>query len=134
MPIQSHRGLETFAVMQPGFAVETVPVSPSLYADLVRDFAGFADHALVAVHDFSSAWTHWERHPAGDEIVFLLSGSARMRIRIDGQDEEVELAEPGDYLVVPRGAWHTATTSTGARMLFITPGAGTENTADPGAD
>ena len=33
---------------------------------------------------------------------------------------------PGDYVIVPRGTRHTARIRKPARMLFITPGEGTE--------
>lgn len=34
--------------------------------------------------------------------------------------------QAGAYRAIPRDTWHTAKT-TGCRMLFITPGQGTEN-------
>ena len=65
---------DTFAVLTPGLAVQPVPVTPGLYQDLDTDFAGFTGHVLIAVHEFSGDWPTWEVHPAGDEIVMLLSG------------------------------------------------------------
>jgi hypothetical protein len=38
-----------------------------------------------------------------------------------------ELTEPGAFVVVPKGTWHTARTAAPTRMLFITPGERTEN-------
>lgn len=121
--------LETFAVLRPDLSVQTVPVTPTLYPDLDADFDGFRGHVLVAAHEFSSDWPSWEQHPAGDEIVVLLTGAARMVLRTTVGDKTVELAEPGSYLVVPKGIWHTAQVSVPTRMLFITPGEGTENRA-----
>jgi hypothetical protein len=37
------------------------------------------------------------------------------------------LRDAGSYVVVPKGVWHTARTSVATRMLFVTPGEGTEN-------
>jgi hypothetical protein len=37
------------------------------------------------------------------------------------------LAEPGQYFIVPRGAWHTARPRVATRLLFVTPGQGMEN-------
>jgi quercetin dioxygenase-like cupin family protein len=34
---------------------------------------------------------------------------------------------PGDTVIVPRGAWHTAKIAGTTSMLFITPGEGTLN-------
>jgi hypothetical protein len=39
-----------------------------------RRFAGFKGHVLVATFAFDADWPTWERHPAGDELVCLLSG------------------------------------------------------------
>ena len=68
-----------------------------------------------------------ERHPAGDEIVCLLSGDVKMVLDRGGAEEVAGLRDPGSYVVVPKGTWHTARTSVPTRMLFVTPGEGTEN-------
>jgi mannose-6-phosphate isomerase-like protein (cupin superfamily) len=129
----AHQILETFAVLKPDLGVATVPVNPALYETLDRDFDGFKGHVLVSVHEFSQPWATWERHPAGDEIVLLLSGRATMLLRTADGDESIRLEEPGTYVVVARGIWHTAQTSEPTRMLFITPGEGTENRENPTA-
>ena len=46
-------------------------------------------------------------------------------------DESVSLSEPGHFVIVPRGTWHTARVNTEAQMMFITPGEGTENREQP---
>lgn len=117
----------TFAVLKPGLSVETIDVSPSLYDDLDARFDQFKSCVLVSSHEFSADWPTWERHPAGDEIVVLLSGAATMVLRTDAGRAMVELTEPGAYVVVPRNCWHTAHVAQSARMLFVTPGEGTEN-------
>ena len=43
------------------------------------------------------------------------------------REEHVQLNTPGEFVMVPRGVWHTARIATRASMLFITPGEGTEN-------
>lgn len=118
---------ETFAVLEPDLSVETVDVSPTLYDEVDARFDQFRSCVLVSSHEFSADWPTWERHPAGDEIVILLSGAATMVLRTDSGQVVVELAVPGACLVVPRNCWHTARVAQSARMLFITPGEGTEN-------
>jgi quercetin dioxygenase-like cupin family protein len=66
-------------------------------------------------------------HPNGDEIVCLLEGRVTFVLERHGREERLELAEPGAYVLVPRGTWHTAKTSTRCRMLFITAGEGTQH-------
>ncbi len=122
---------DIFAVLKPDLSVDTVPVSPTIYDELDRNYDNFKSHVLIASHRFESDWGVWERHPAGDEVVVLLSGRVRMVLRKDSGDESVELAEPGAYVVVPRNTWHTAYIDEPTSMLFVTPGEGTENQTDP---
>jgi len=39
----------------------------------------------------------------------------------------VSLNQVGEYVLVPKNTWHTAKVRKPSRMLFITPGEGTEN-------
>lgn len=123
--------LETFAVLKPDLTVDLEKVTSTIYQDLDAKYDSFRAHTLVSIHEFESAWNVWERHPAGDEVVVLLSGSVTMTIRKDGKVEVVTLNEPGECVVVPRDLWHTAETTEPTRMLFITPGEGTENSENP---
>ena len=81
----------------------------------------------MSAFSFDSDWDTWEMHPAGDEIVCLLSG--RASFELEGRGHVGELTRPGEFLIVPRGAWHTAHTTVPTTMLFITPGEGTQDKA-----
>lgn len=116
-----------FVVLGPDQAATAMPVSPSLYEELDTRFNSFKDHWLVAVHSFDADWPSWEVHPAGDEIVVLLSGEVTLVLNNNGGDQAIELNMPGSYVIVPRDTWHTARIGAPSRMLFITPGEGTEN-------
>ncbi len=118
---------ETFAVLKPGMGVDRVDVTPELYASLDAKYNNFKDHALVACHEFHDDWSSWERHPAGDEIVVLVSGTATLVIRSETGDESYALFKQGDFVVVPKNTWHTAKITEPTTMLFITPGEGTEH-------
>ena len=126
-----HDLAKTFAVLGPRLDVTTVALTPSLYEDLDRDFDRFRGHVLVSQHSFDRDWPTWERHPAGDEIVVLLSGRAEFVLDRGGRHETIRLAEPSSYVVVPKGTWHTARIAEAATLLFITPGEGTENEVRP---
>ena len=121
----------TFAVMKPDQHVEPVAVSPSVYQQLDERFDGFRGHTLIAEYAFSSDWNSWERHPAGDETVVLLSGRAELILRQHDGDESHTLDAAGDTVIIPAGCWHTAKVQEPTRMLFITPGAGTEHAPYP---
>ena len=114
----------TFAVLRPDLGVTPVAVTPAVFDELDRRFARFKGHVLVSIFEFDKDWPSWERHPAGDEIVCLLSGRATF-VLDDGK--RIELSEPGSFVIVPKGAWHTAKTTVPTKMVFVTPGEGTEN-------
>ena len=64
----------------------------------------------------------------------LMAGDAEMILAMPGGDESVRLTEPGSFVIVPRGTWHTAKVHSPTQMLFITPGQGTENREQPVRD
>lgn len=109
---------------------EALTVDDSFWPRLGSGQLGdFRNECLVASFSFDADWSSWEMHPAGDEIVCLLSGRATFVLeRAQGQDT-VELRAPGDFLVVPKGIWHTARTDEPCTMLFITPGENTQHRA-----
>lgn len=125
--------LKNFPVITPRMEVQALPWTggKEFYEGLDRHFGGFENHVLVSCHEFDEPWPTWECHPMGDEIVILLSGSAKLTLLFDGGETDVALAQPGEFAIVPRGTWHTATAASNARMLFITPGEGTENKLNP---
>jgi mannose-6-phosphate isomerase-like protein (cupin superfamily) len=85
-----------------------------------------AEGRLVCVSSQAADWKMWERHPAGDELVVQLSGRAILVQEIDGVSHRIELG-PGEAAINPRGAWHTADVIEAGRVLFVTPGLGTEH-------
>ena len=115
----------TFVVLHPDQSATPVEVTPTVYEELVRRFGGFKGRVLVSCYGFDADWPVWERHPAGDEIVCLLSG--RASVVLEGASAAVELRDAGAFIIVPKGTWHTAKTSVPTTMLFVTPGAGTEH-------
>jgi mannose-6-phosphate isomerase-like protein (cupin superfamily) len=74
----------------------------------------------------SRDWDHWERHPAGEEILVLLSGE--MELVLDtGRAEERASLKPGQTFIVPKGVWHRGIVKKPRQLMFVTPGAGTEH-------
>jgi mannose-6-phosphate isomerase-like protein (cupin superfamily) len=118
---------KTYVVVRPDLAAIGIEVTPTIWQDLDRRFNNFKGHLLVAQFDFEADWPSWEIHPAGDEIVVLLSGRADMILDLGGSYQVTALAQSGSFVIVPKGTWHTARISTPTSMLFVTPGQGTEN-------
>ena len=75
-----------------------------------------ADGRMVMMFHMAGAWTSWERHPLGAEVVIACTGTHRV----------VELS-PGQALVNPPGVWHTADSGDGGWIVTITPGLDTEH-------
>ena len=118
-------------IMAPDGRGHVKPWGPSFYEELDQQFDGFRGHVLVTTFAFSEPWDTWEVHPEGDELVYLLSGSADFVLRQGGADHILTVREPGSYVVVPKNTWHTARPHEPTQMLFITPGEGTLNAAQP---
>lgn len=120
--------LSTYLHFRDGGQADTVPVSASFWRELADGEHPQLDQGrLMTAFTFSEPWSMWERHPAGEELVMLLSGSAILLLEESGQERAVQLDNPGSYVLVPRNVWHTARTSVPTTMLFLTPGAGTEH-------
>ena len=120
--------LSTYLHFQDDGRADTVPVSESFWGEMAAGQHPQLDQGrLMSAFTFSEPWSMWERHPAGEELVMLLSGSAIVLLEESGQERTVQLSNPGAYVLVPQNVWHTARTSVSTTMLFLTPGAGTEH-------
>jgi len=84
---------------------------------------------IVGFYDFTDDDSvhadHWERHPAGDEILCALEGRLLVTIDGDGATEEAVI-ENGQAFIVPRGRWHRLRVLEPGRLLFVGPTAGSE--------
>ena len=64
-----------------------------------------------------------ERHPEGDELVYLFSGAVGVSFESDdSQNPKVVALQPGQLVVVPRGMWHRLVVGEPSELLFMTPG------------
>lgn len=68
---------------------------------------------------------HWEAHPAGEEILFLISGSMDVVLKQDGKEHVVQLRDRG-ACIVPRGVWHRQVIHRPSEFVFVTPGKDTQ--------
>ena len=126
-----HKLASTFVVAAPDLSSETVAVTDTLWADIDAKYGDFKGRTLISSFEFSEAWPTWEMHPAGDEFVCLLDGDVEMTLALADGDKTVRLNEPGEFVIVPKGVWHTAVPLCRTNMLFVTPGEGTENREQP---
>jgi mannose-6-phosphate isomerase-like protein (cupin superfamily) len=81
---------------------------------------------LVGTFHNAADWDVWEMHPAGDEVVCLLSGAIDVVLEEEDGERTIPL-RPGDACIVPRGVWHSAIVHTPGDTLHMTRGAGTRH-------
>jgi len=117
----------TYVHLTDGPAARPVPVGPDFWATIGAR-ADLAGGRLVLVVHNAADWPTWERHPAGEEIVYLLSGALDLVLE-EPAGERVVALRAGQAVIVPRGVWHRAIVHTPGDTLHITRGDGTENRA-----
>ena len=81
---------------------------------------------LISVLESASDWTSWEMHPEGDEFILVLSGRLVLHMDDAGQRWSEEVAA-GQFVIIPRGVWHTADVREPGRSVFVTAGANTQH-------
>ena len=125
-----HLGTDSSATPIPDFewSEEFLQGYEARFGDEPTDGVG----RLLCVTEQESTWSTWERHPAGEEVVVLLSGRIDLIQLIDGVEHVVEL-RPLEAVVNPAGVWHRAVVHQPGLGLFVTPGSGTEHRAYDGA-
>jgi quercetin dioxygenase-like cupin family protein len=121
---------QTYVHLHDDRSASQVPVDERFWPELMSGARPELTRGrMVMQFDFGEDWSTWERHPAGEELVILISGKAELVLERDGKEEAMKLARPGEFVLVPRGVWHTARVLEPCSMLFVTPGEGTENRA-----
>ncbi|MBU1284495.1 MAG: cupin domain-containing protein [Gammaproteobacteria bacterium] len=120
--------LHSYLHVQDGGKTEQIAVTEQFWSDVVNGARPELDQGrLMSAFSFSANWPSWERHPAGEELVMLLSGSAVLLLEEANGERALLLDTVGSYVLVPQGVWHTARTTQPTTLLFLTPGAGTEH-------
>ncbi|MGC4027303.1 MAG: cupin domain-containing protein [Steroidobacteraceae bacterium] len=120
--------LNTYLHFQDDGRVNPIPLSESFWGEVTAgEHPELEQGRLMSAFTFSEPWAVWERHPAGEELVMLLMGTATLILEESGREQTIQLSSPGSYVVVPKNVWHTARTNASVTMLFLTPGAGTEH-------
>jgi hypothetical protein len=117
-----HLGLGATATSLPGFQW-----SASYLEGYERRFASDgAEGRLVVISPQAETWDFWERHPAGEEVVVLLTGRIDVVQELDGV-EVVTSLHPLEAIINPTAVWHRSVVHEPGTALFITPGMGTEH-------
>lgn len=124
-PRAASRLTETYLELRGDGGVEHIPLTPAFWPDLISGKRRL-DGRLIMAAAMTEDMTHWEIHPAGDEILLLLAGRMTVVLESDGGDEETTL-QAGEAFVVPQGRWHRIEVIEPGELVFMTPGEGTEH-------
>src|SRR5262245_52274126 len=63
---------------------------------------------------------HWEAHPAGDELIHVLGGTATLELLEEDRPHSFAL-RAGMIAVNPQGAWHRFSSADGVTLMTLTP-------------
>jgi mannose-6-phosphate isomerase-like protein (cupin superfamily) len=84
----------------------------------VARLASYRDGYVFAIK--SSGIDHWESHLTGDELVFILDGSATLD-SVGDEGRQTFALRAGMLAVIPQGVWHRLKSAEGATQLSVTP-------------
>lgn len=115
---------DTFAHLQTTGA-EPVATGPDFWAELAsgdRRYPGRLAMILPMTEDFP----HWECHPAGEELIVMLSGACTLILETAAGETRTHL-EAGKAVLVPTGVWHRMEILEPGEALFVTEGEGSEH-------
>jgi mannose-6-phosphate isomerase-like protein (cupin superfamily) len=118
----------TYLRLRADASIEPLTVDNTLWQRIIAGQLGdFHNEFLIACGSCDADWPTWEMHPNGDEIVCLLSGAVTFVLQEAQGTQTIDLNQSGQYVVVRKGIWHAARTRGPCRLLFITPGEGTQH-------
>ncbi|WP_044989003.1 cupin domain-containing protein [Sorangium cellulosum] len=111
-----------------------IEVRPTFWQELMSGDSEAADIRritdeggwLVIRYPLTEDTPQWEMHPAGDEILVLLSGASDVVLEEQGGERVVALLA-GAACKVPQGAWHRILVREPGDLLSITYGKGTQH-------
>jgi mannose-6-phosphate isomerase-like protein (cupin superfamily) len=113
----------TYVDLAPSGAT-AIPVTETFWPDMIEGRLALKGRLVSAyeIHDFP----HWERHPAGEELIVMLSGAMDIILEEPGGLRTVSVGA-GQAFLVPKNVWHRGIVRAPGRALFVTEGAGTEH-------
>ena len=128
--------IETFSF--PGAAVHILPTGSAslLQGDAIKtELRRLPGGQVLGVFQIStSSDLHsdvWEMHPAGDEVLLMLTG----RLEVEYSDQSRHGAsslESGHGIVMPRGIWHRLVLREPGVLLALSAPQGTRLSSSPG--
>src|SRR5258708_39708168 len=85
----------------------------------VAELARYRGGPLLAIK--ASGKDHWERHLAGDELIYFLDGAALLELVCDDGPPKSFPLPVGAICVIPQVAWHRLLSPEGFAQMAVTP-------------
>ena len=118
--------INTYVHLEDGPAAIPVEVGADFWATIDKRIELHSGRLVTLFHiQNTDEWVHWEMHPAGDELVYLLAGAIDLVLQAENGERIIALRARAAG-IIPRGVWHRAIVHTPSDLLFITRGAGTQ--------
>jgi len=114
-----------FVDLAPDGRAKPLPVDADFWPALMEGRLVLAGR-LLSAFALEADIDHWECHPAGEEILLMISGAVEVLLDREGRIDRVLLGA-GRMLMVPPGTWHTFDLRVPGTLLAITPGEGTDH-------
>ncbi len=102
-----------------------IEVTESFWPDLMSGRRTIDGRLMIAAR-VQQDMAHWEMHPLGEEIFYLLSGEIDVILDRSEQHERIALGPDAPCTIVPRATWHRFEVRAPGTLLIITHGEGTQ--------
>ena len=131
---------DTFTVEPFSFPGAAVHIRPSGNASLLQgnvkaQLRGLPEGHLLGVFQIASPddlhSDIWEMHPAGDEVLLMLTGALGVEYS-DGFCRGTSALESGRGVVMPKGVWHRLLLREPGLLMVLSPSQGTKLGRSPG--
>ncbi|HEY5647794.1 MAG TPA: cupin domain-containing protein [Pseudomonadales bacterium] len=86
-----------------------------------NEYLGSFGDCSIGVGRYVPGSSPWERHRNGDELLYVMDGSARIEVLEESGNSSVELLTNGSLFVVPQARWHQLTAEDSVSILYVSP-------------
>lgn len=113
----------TYVDLAPSGA-KAIPVTDQFWPDLMSGKLQIRGR-LVSAYAMAD-FRNWERHPAGEELIFVVSGAMDIILE-EPEGERTVRVSAGQAFLIPTNIWHRGVVVKPGDALFVTEGEGTDH-------
>lgn len=125
-PTQTFDLASTYLDLAPGGRAKAMTGGAEFWQQTPGELDAACSGYLVMRFRCERDMQHEEMHPAGDEVLHMLSGAVDVVLRLPDGDRVIAL-HAGRTCIVPQGTWHHFRVREPGDMLGMTYGRGTEH-------